>query len=107
MAGGVLAALVVIGVIGNIGSSDSKDKNSTPITIAETTTTAPTTTSAATTTTTSAAPSNPGNSKNCGDFSTWLEAQAWFDTYFPYYGDVGRLDGNNDGVACESLPGAP
>ena len=72
-------------------------------------TTAPpaTTTSAATTTTTSAAPSNPGNSKNCGDFSTWLEAQAWFDTYFPYYGDVGRLDGNNDGVACESLPGAP
>ena len=61
-----------------------------------------------TTTTTTLAPgevpSNPGNSKNCGDFGTQGEAQAWFDRYFPYYGDVARLDGNKDGRACESLP---
>jgi len=52
-------------------------------------------------------PANPGDTKNCGDFSTWSAAQAWFNTYFPYYGDVARLDFDNDLVACESLPGAP
>lgn len=49
-------------------------------------------------------PPNPGNSRNCSDFSTQAEAQEWFDTYFPHYGDVARLDGNGDGEACESLP---
>jgi hypothetical protein len=52
-------------------------------------------------------PPNPGDTKNCGDFATWAEAQAWFDLYFPWYGDVANLDANEDGVACESLPGAP
>jgi|GEM_PF-5829757 len=33
------------------------------------------------------------------------EAKAWFDTYFPYYGDVARLGSNGDGEPCESLPG--
>ncbi len=50
------------------------------------------------------APTNPGNSKNCGDFSSHAEAQAWFDKYFPFFGDVAKLDRDNDGVACESLP---
>ena len=50
-------------------------------------------------------PSNPGDVKNCSDFSTQAQAQAWYDTYFPYYGDVANLDGNdNDGRVCESLP---
>ncbi|MDR7112500.1 uncharacterized protein with LGFP repeats [Microbacterium trichothecenolyticum] len=49
-------------------------------------------------------PSSPGDTKNCGDFSTHAEAQAWFDYYYPYYGDIGKLDANNDGIACESLP---
>ena len=49
-------------------------------------------------------PPNPGNSKNCGDFSTHMEAQEWFDTYHPHYGDVARLDADGDGEACESLP---
>jgi hypothetical protein len=59
-----------------------------------------------TTTTTSARgrPPDPGDSKNCSDFSTHREAQEWFDRYFPYYGDVARLDRDRDGVACESLP---
>lgn len=52
-------------------------------------------------------PSNPGDSKNCGDFSTWTSAQDWYLTHLPHYGDVAGLDRDDDGVACESLPGAP
>ena len=52
-------------------------------------------------------PANPGDSKNCGDFSTYAEAKAWFDIYYPYYGDVANLDGNGDLEPCESLPGGP
>lgn len=52
----------------------------------------------------STVPPNPGNTRNCSDFSTQAEAQEWFDTYFPHYGDVARLDGDGDGEACESLP---
>lgn len=54
-----------------------------------------------------AIPPNPGDTKNCSSFGTWREAQNWFEYYYPHYGDVARLDGNNDGIACESLPGAP
>jgi hypothetical protein len=49
-------------------------------------------------------PGNPGDSKNCPDFRTHAEAQAWFDTYYPAYGDVARLDQDGNLVACESLP---
>ncbi len=52
-------------------------------------------------------PENPGNTKNCSDFKTYQEAKTWFNTYFPFYGDVARLDGNDDGEPCESLPGGP
>jgi len=52
---------------------------------------------------TTSRPAYPGDSKNCGDFSSWREAQSWFEYYYPYYGDVAKLDGNNDGIACESL----
>lgn len=38
---------------------------------------------------------------DCGDFSTQAEAQAVLDAE---PGDRHRLDGDNDGVACESLP---
>ena len=64
------------------------------------------TTTTPTTLTTTLVP-NPGNTKNCSDFSTYPEAKVWFDTYFPYYGDVARLDGDNDGEPCESLTGGP
>ncbi len=50
------------------------------------------------------APPNPGNTKNCSDFSTQAEAQEWFDTYFPFYGDVALMDTNGNRVACETLP---
>jgi len=52
-------------------------------------------------------PANPGNTKNCSDFSTWRQAQDWFEFYYPHYGDVAQLDADNDLIACESLPGAP
>ncbi|MCW2528475.1 MAG: putative S-layer domain protein, partial [Pseudonocardiales bacterium] len=52
-------------------------------------------------------PANPGDSKNCGDFATWTEANTWYWMYFPYYGDVAKLDVNHDGIPCETLPGAP
>lgn len=52
-------------------------------------------------------PANPGDSVNCSNFATWREAQNWFETYYPAYGDIARLDGDGDGVACETLPGHP
>ena len=70
----------------------------------------PTPTTTTTTTTTvagSSQPANPGNSKNCGDFSNYAEAKAWFDTYYPFYGDIGDLDRDEDLIPCESLSGAP
>jgi micrococcal nuclease len=51
--------------------------------------------------------SNPGDIKNCKDFEDYREAKAWYDTYSQLYGDVARLDGDGDGVPCESLSGAP
>lgn len=82
----------------------------TTTTVAVTTTTAastPPTTVAPTTTVADNVPANPGDTKNCPDFSTYQEAKTWFDTYFPYYGDVARLDSDGDGEPCESLPGGP
>ncbi len=71
------------------------------------TTTTSSTTTSSTTTVASSQPDNPGDTKNCGDFANYSEAKSWFDIYFPYYGDVANLDGDNDGVPCESLSGAP
>lgn len=70
------------------------------------TTSAETTTSLGpvTTPTSGPAPPDPGNTRNCSDFSTQVEAQEWYDTYFPFYGDVASLDTNDNRVACESLP---
>ena len=67
----------------------------------------PTPTTTTTTTVASSQPDNPGNSKNCSDFSNYSEAKAWFDLYYPYYGDIGDLDRDGDLIPCESLPGAP
>jgi hypothetical protein len=49
-------------------------------------------------------PARPGD-VDCKDFRTQRDAQAFFDRYFPYYGDFADLDGEpEDGRACESLP---
>lgn len=41
---------------------------------------------------------------NCDDFSTQPEAQAFFERVGGMENDVNRLDGDKDGIACESLP---
>lgn len=41
---------------------------------------------------------------NCDDFATQQEAQAFFEKVGGTAHDVNRLDGNNDGQACTSLP---
>lgn len=51
---------------------------------------------------------NPGDSKNCDDWSTWQPANAWFKKYRLIYGDVANLDSNDpDSVPCEDLLGKP
>lgn len=46
-----------------------------------------------------------GDMLNCGDFSTQSSAQACHDYCVAQgRGDIHRLDGDNDGEACESLP---
>lgn len=42
-----------------------------------------------------------GADRDCGDFATWKEAQAFYEATGP--GDPHRLDGDNDGLACEAL----
>jgi hypothetical protein len=49
-------------------------------------------------------PAHPGDIYNCSDFATQAEAQRWFNFYYPHYGDIAKLDGDNDLIACESLP---
>lgn len=55
---------------------------------------------------TTPAPAQPAD-VDCSDFATWAEAQDYFGTYYAYYGDIARLDGDGDLIACELLPGAP
>jgi len=43
------------------------------------------------------------NAYNCSDFRTHREAQAVFERCGGLFNDVHRLDGDNDGVACEAL----
>jgi len=41
------------------------------------------------------------DAKNCSDFATQQQAQDWYNAYFAAYGDVSKLDQNNNGIACE------
>ena len=45
-----------------------------------------------------------GPDKDCGHFATQAEAQAFFVAAGGPKRDPHRLDGDNDGIACESLP---
>ncbi len=45
-----------------------------------------------------------GPDRDCGDFATHREAQAFFVAAGGPAGDPHRLDANHDGIACESLP---
>ena len=48
-----------------------------------------------------------GPDRDCGDFETWEESQAFFAAAGGPERDDHRLDSDNNGIACESLPGAP
>ena len=48
-----------------------------------------------------------GPDRNCSDFDTWQEANAFFLAAGGPNSDPHRLDRNSDGVPCESLPGSP
>lgn len=52
-------------------------------------------------------PTDAFDDRNCGDFGSWREAQDFFLSEGGPENDPHRLDRNNDGIACESLPGAP
>ena len=45
--------------------------------------------------------------KDCKDFATWAEANAFFVQAGGPKSDPHRLDGDNNGIPCEALPGAP
>jgi len=48
-----------------------------------------------------------GPDRDCGDFRTWAEAQDFYEAAGGPERDPHRLDTDRDGIACESLPGAP
>jgi Excalibur calcium-binding domain len=41
--------------------------------------------------------------KDCSDFSTWRQAQNFYKKHGGPKYDPHRLDGDDDGIACESL----
>ncbi len=47
------------------------------------------------------------NDADCGDFKTWSQANAFFVSNGGPKSDPHRLDGDSNGLPCESLPGAP
>ncbi len=51
---------------------------------------------------TASSPASDDTDRDCSDFETQAEAQAFFKAAGP--GDPNRLDGNGDGVVCTSLP---
>lgn len=46
-------------------------------------------------------PVGASHDRDCRHFRTWAEAQAFYEQAGP--GDPHRLDGDRDGIACESL----
>jgi RHS repeat-associated protein len=52
-------------------------------------------------------PPDPGDVRACDDFTTWADADRWFQWFLAAHGDVADLDPDDDGIPCEDLPGAP
>lgn len=42
--------------------------------------------------------------RKCADFDTYEDALRYYEKYYPYYGDVAKLDKDEDGIPCEGLP---
>lgn len=52
-------------------------------------------------------PSAGAQDRNCDDFEDWEEAQAFYEAEGGPESDPHGLDADDDGIACESFPGAP
>lgn len=52
-------------------------------------------------------PADAAGDRDCRDFATWTQAQRYYEAQGGPGMDPDGLDDNRDGVACESLPGAP
>ena len=52
-------------------------------------------------------PPNPGDKVGCSDFAYYEDALKYYENFYPYYGDVGKLDRDGDGVPCPGLPHIP
>jgi len=50
-----------------------------------------------------AAPPASAGDKDCADFSTWRQAQRFYERHGGPTKDPHRLDADRDGIACESL----
>ncbi len=48
-----------------------------------------------------------GADRDCSEFDSWDEAQRFYEAAGGPGSDPHRLDGDGDGIACVSLPGAP
>lgn len=48
-----------------------------------------------------------GPDRNCSDFERWEDAQLFYEAAGGPESDPHRLDRDRNGIACESLPGAP
>ena len=55
----------------------------------------------------SPSPTETFEDRNCSDFDAWPEAQEFYETAGGPGEDPHGLDRDGDGVACDSLPGAP
>ena len=62
---------------------------------------------APTSTSDSSSPAGEFVDRNCSDFTTWREAQDFYEAEGGPGEDPHGLDRDSDGVACQSLPGAP
>ncbi len=83
------------------GSQSTSKSSATPVSTPQTPAVTPTVLPTLTST------PEPQDTHNCSDFSTWQEAQSFFESEGGPGSDPHNLDGNDDGVACQSLPGAP
>ncbi len=50
-----------------------------------------------------AAPAGAKADKDCSDFSSWKQAQLFYERHGGPKKDPHRLDADRDGIACESL----
>jgi len=100
--GKVLAGLALVGVGGIAGSALTSSDTSSPSSRESAATVKVDTSSFNSNSDSQSARSAPVGDRDCGDFSTHDEAQAFFLKQGP--GDPHNLDRDADGIACETLP---